>query len=145
MGWLGRNERRRSPRPPGAARVRKQEPTYLVERDAPDWRPPMPYFGQWRHRAAEFVKRVRWDAYPDHAQPFGPPPDEPPVDVEAVRKRISRPKQGRLRLMVVGRKQARVVPLAGAKLEGLDFRHRLVAGWLASEIARIVEELRDEE
>jgi Flp pilus assembly pilin Flp len=39
--------------------------------------------------------------------------------------------------MVVGKKHARVVPLAGATLEQMDFTKRSVQGWLADEISKV--------
>jgi hypothetical protein len=105
---------------------------------------------RWHRRAVEFIRRVRIDAYPDHTRPFEDDTPEPDVDAKAVAKRLPRPRQGRLRLVVMGRDEQgrftrqRVVPLAGATLEQLDLGHRLVAGWLTGEIKRVVEGFDDE-
>lgn len=144
MAWLNRERRRR---------LRTQDPerdaTYRVERDAPEWHAPIAYTGRWYRRASDFIRRVRFDAYPDHARPFEDAVPEPPVDIDAVRERLPRPRQGRLELVVVERGERgrfarqKVVPLAGATLEQLDLGHRLVAGWLTSEIQRVVEGFDD--
>jgi pilus assembly protein Flp/PilA len=125
MAWW-RRERRKSPRPG------RSEPTYVVERDAPSWEPPEPFDRRWARRAQVLFERLRYDAYPDHQQPFEdiePRPLPVPEPRSAPRLR-----HGEVYLMVVGRKHARLVPLAGVSLDRLDLGRRIVQGWLLSAI-----------
>lgn len=116
----------------------QRQPTYIVERDSPDWEPPVPYYARWERSAIEDAERTRFDAYPDHVQPFDGLYLEAKEDPEAL---PSTKPHGRTRLMIVGRRHARVVPLAGASLEQMDFTKRTTQGWLADEISRVSKEV----
>jgi pilus assembly protein Flp/PilA len=125
MAWW-RRERRKSPRPG------RSEPTYVVERDAPSWEPPEPFDRRWARRAQVLFERLRYDAYPDHERPFEDIEPRPlPVPEPRTAPQLG---HGEVYLMVIGRKHARLVPLAGASLDQLDLGQRLVQGFVLSSI-----------
>lgn len=129
MPWNGR-ERRLQPRPVG-------NPTYIVEKDAPPWEPPMPFWQRWRRGAIDFVKRTRYDAYPDHELPFEDMLRQLPI----VAPKKPRPRHGEVHLMVVGRQNARLVPLAGTSIDKINMTKRMIQGWLAYEITTTVDKV----
>jgi pilus assembly protein Flp/PilA len=120
MSWW-RRERRKSARPG------RSEPTYVVERDAPTWEPPEPFDRRWTRRAYAIFERLRYDAYPDHDRPFE---DIEPRPLPVPEPRSGPRLHGEVYLMVVGRKHARLVPLAGASLDRLDLARRMVGAWV---------------
>lgn len=130
MAWSGK-ERRKQPRPSG-------DPTYIVEKDAPDWTPPQPFWARWRRNAADFARQNRYDAYPDHERPFEDIESHLPVPE---RLRTPKARHGEVYLMVVGRKHARLVPLAGTSLDHIDLGRRMVQGWVLGAIHRTMLEV----
>lgn len=143
MAWRYRERRRRK-------RGGESEPTYLVERDAPEWKPPAPFWREWVRKAQERVERNRYDAYPDHTRPFDgwtepeALPPVPDVDRPAIEARLPKPSVGRVRLMVATDKRMKRL-LGPWSLDRLDLSRRATQAWVLGEIARAVEELTREE
>jgi len=131
MPWHGR-ERRRGPRPTLGT------PTYIVERDAPEWQFPQPFWARWKRTAIKFVKGIRYDAYPDHEVPFEDLLRHMPVVPPKARPRS---RHGEVYLMVIGRKNARLVPLHGASLDHINMAKRMIQGWIAYEIHQVVDQV----
>jgi Flp pilus assembly pilin Flp len=129
VDWRG-PERRRSPRPAG-------KPTYIVENDAPEWRPPVPSWERWTKRALA-KSRHTVDAYPDHDEPF---PDLRPLPVPEPTQRPPPPRHGDIFLMIVGRRHAKLVDLSGAHLDRLDLGRRLTQAWVLARIAEVVDDV----
>jgi pilus assembly protein Flp/PilA len=105
----------------------------VVERDGPPWEPPDPFDRRWTRRAHALVERLRFDAYPDHEHPFE---DIEPRSLPVPERTRGRPtvRHGEVYLMVVGRKHARLVPLAGASLDRIDLGRRVVQAWVLAAI-----------
>lgn len=136
MAWFKRDRRK--------TRRDKREPTYLVERDAPPWEQPHPFDRRWDRRAHELVERTRYDAYPDHAQPFEgfhEPADEAmSVDIP---RRVRTPRKVRL-MVIVDDKEAGVLFEPGF-MEHFDPANRLQQAHLAHGIREAIEDVLDDE
>lgn len=146
MPWFGLDRRRR-PRPPGEDRALvQQEPTYIVERDAPPGPPLDPtvrWFRKWSAR-----DRPTYDAYPDHDVPWhvlGPP--GPVVPVRPIRDRLPKPRTHPVSLYVKRYGRLREVKLGGYPLEMAirNINRRSMAGWIVSEIADTLAAMEEEE
>jgi pilus assembly protein Flp/PilA len=145
VGWLGRRDRRKLPRRPYDAEL-QQEPTYLVERDAPSG-PPMDPDVRWYRRALDRFHRSTYDAYPDHEIPWHVVgPDGPVVPTRTAKDRLSKPRSHPVSLFVKRHGRLREVKLMGLPLEmALDvLNRRIVAGWVMDEIANTLAELEEE-
>lgn len=129
MTWF-RRERRKAPRPG------KSEPTYVVERDAPDWHPPDPFDRRWSRRAHALAERLRFDAYPDHQEPFE---DMEVRHLPVPEQTVPKFRHGEVYLMVVGRKNAKVVPLGS--LDRINLGKRIVQAWVLGSINDTAEEV----
>lgn len=129
-----RRERRLGPRPEG-------HPTYIVEKDAPEWRPPEPWYGRWTRKAFTRSPHV-YDAYPDRdpLENAGlQKPAPPKFSIREPRRRQ------RTHLVVVRAGVEREVLLHGAGLEQIDLSTRLCQAMLATEVQKVLEEMDEME
>ena len=146
MGWLGRRDRRQRPRRPYDAEL-QQEPTYIVERDAPSGAPLDPNV-RWYRRALDRFHRSTYDAYPDHDIPWHVVgPDGPVVPVRSVKDRLPKPRKHDVSLFVKRHGRMREVKLMGLPLEmALDvLNRRIVAGRVMNEIADTLAQMQEDE
>lgn len=128
-------------------RPSQEEPTYLVERDAPSGAPLDPTT-RWFRRAIERVRGPTYDAYPDHIDvPWHVVgPSGPTVPAERAR-RIPKPRTHPVSLYVKRYGRLREVKLMGLPLEvAIDrLNRRIMAGWVMQEIANTLAQMEEED
>lgn len=147
MSWLGSGDRRRRARRP-LEPERVQEPTYLVERDAPVG-PPLDPTTRWYRRAVNKARGHTYDAYPDHLdvpwRVVGP--EGPNVAAKRKKHRSSAPHPHPAELYVKHHGKLREVKFHGTSLENVigTRNRRLMAGWVMDEIANTLAQMEEDD